>query len=347
MITRTSNNKNSFWSIIYYVFFLGLAVFLLYYCFRNINFTDLYKGLKEANQLMIWLSILAGFIAYILRALRWKILIEPLGYKPSLLRVYDALMIGYTINIVLPRVGEVTRCAILTKTNKVPIEPLFGTVVMERVIDLLCMMIAVVLVFFLRIDFFGAFLSKKIFLPLWSQIEEMEFFLFALIACLGVGFSFVYFFWRKWMRFPLVQKVKNSLDGIVQGLKSIFRMKQYLLFLLYTLGIWVCFWLTSYLVVLAVPNTAELTAADGLFLMVLGSMGWVVPVPGGMGSFHYIVALGLSVYGITFEPDGVIFATIAHESQLIPMVVLGIISFLSVSFSQKMDAKRTNNLVSK
>lgn len=339
MIKGRKSTVSGLWSTLYYIFFVCLAGFLLYYCFRNINFTDLYESLKGANQLMIWLSVLAGFVAYVLRALRWQILIEPLGYKPSLLRTYDALMIGYTINLVLPRVGEVTRCAILTKTNKIPVEPLFGTVVMERVVDLLCMLLASVLVFFLRIDFFGAFLSEKILTPFWLKLQAIEFLLFFITAFMVLVVAGIYFFWDRLLRFPLIVKVKKSVDGIVSGLKSIFVMKQRLLFVVYTICIWICFWLTSYLVILALPNTMQLDPVDGLFLMVLGSLGWVVPVPGGMGSFHYIVALGLSVYGIAFEPDGVIFAAIAHESQLIPMVVLGVISFLSVSFAQRMKAR--------
>jgi hypothetical protein len=130
-----------------------------------------------------------------------------------------------------------------------------------------------------------------------------------------------------------MHKFRTTLTGLVEGLKSVFKMKEKLHFIGYTLGIWTCYWLSSYLVIKALPSTSSLTSADGLLLMVLGSLGWIVPVPGGFGTFHTLIAWGLMMYGISFE-EGVIFATLSHETQLLVMVFFGLIALTSVSLTK-------------
>jgi uncharacterized protein (TIRG00374 family) len=324
-------------NVAYYLFFLGLAVAAMYYCFKTIKIEDFVSQLTEANYFFIVLSILMGVAAYVIRTLRWRILIKPLGYTPSSYNVYNATMIGYLANLAVPRIGEVTRCAVLNKTDKIPGNSLFGTVVVERVIDLISLFVICILVFFLKMDFFTRFISEQI-APAWNNIFSNISGLMILIACITAicALAILVLLRRKLAKLTFVQKIKSLFQGVVTGLKTIFKMKQYPLFILYTASLWICYWLMSYCVVVALPATAGLGPVDGLFLMALGSMGWVIPAPGGMGSFHFIITEGLKMYGIE---KGMVFATISHESQVLTMIILGLIALISVSV-RKLDINR-------
>lgn len=342
MEKKTVTTKRKVLNIFYYLFFLAIAVFALYNCFKDIKFDEFAAQLKSANYFLIGLSVLAGILAYVIRSLRWNILINPLGYAPTAYNTYNAVMIGYMANLAVPRIGEITRCAVLNKTNKIPVDSLFGTVVTERIIDLITLFVAIVLVFLIRMEFFTRFITEKL-MPQWEPtLQQTSFgFVALVVAIIIVSVVAIYFLFKWLLKLPSMAKLKKILLGLAEGLKSIFKMKDRFKFIGYTIIIWICYWLSSYLVIKALPSTIHLTAIDGLFLTVLGSLGWVVPVPGGMGSFHTFVAWGLTMYAIPF-PDGVIFATISHESQLLGMVFLGLIALISVSVSTNKKSK--NNL---
>ena len=329
-------------STIYYAFFLAIALAATYYCFTNVKFTDIIHQLKEANYTLIALSLIFGIIAYIIRALRWQILIKPLGHTPPLYNVYNAVMVGYLANLVVPRIGEVTRCAVLNKTNKIPADALFGTVLVERVIDLISLFILTILVFFLRMDLFSRFISERITPPLTASLANVSGWAIAIICSAVICLStLAILFWKRINNSNFIKKLKSLLQGIIAGLKTIVKMERHLTFIIYTFAIWTCFWAMSYCIAEAMDSTVWLDPVDGLFLMVLGSMGWVVPVPGGIGSFHTLIAWGLMLYGLSFE-EGVVFATISHESQIIIMIVLGLISMISVTLSSHKKSRITH-----
>ncbi|MDR1056548.1 MAG: flippase-like domain-containing protein [Prevotellaceae bacterium] len=340
--------KSKTLKIVNYLFFLALAVVLMYFCFKGVKFEDLVEELKSADYTWVLLSIVVGMAANVFRALRWRMLIKPVGYNPSAINTYHAVMIGYLVNFALPRVGEITRCAVLRKTDKAPVDVLLGTVVTERIIDMLCLLASISLVFILQYDFFGTFLSENVFSVFSSKlISSFSYMVWqwiglALLLVIG-GLVLLYMFRRELLEFSAVKKIKNIPKGILNGLKSIFRIRNLGLFLFYTLATWACYWLTSYLIMFAIPATAGLTAADALFLMVMGSLGWVAPVQGGFGAYHFMVTLGLGLYGIASE-QGVIFATISHESQAISMIFFGFISLIAVFFTNRKNKKQLESI---
>ncbi|MDR0726169.1 MAG: flippase-like domain-containing protein, partial [Prevotellaceae bacterium] len=286
-------------NIVYFLIFMLLGALALWYCFKNIKFDEFVAQLKLVNYFYIGLSMLIGFIAYIIRALRWNIMINTLGYKPSVYDTYNAVVIGYIANLAIPRIGEIARCATLYKTNKIPVNSLFGTVVTERIIDMISLLVIMFMVFFLRMELFSTFVKEKIVTPWKPVFEDLSFVLIlliivAIIVVIAVG----YIFFRRLMQRPSMHKFKTMLSGLTEGLKSVFKMKKNVHFIGYTILIWICYWLNSYLVIIAFPATAMLTPSDGLLLMAIGSLGWIVPVPGGFGSFHTLVAWGLAMYGI-------------------------------------------------
>jgi uncharacterized protein (TIRG00374 family) len=320
--------------MVYFLFFFALALFALYYCFREVKFGDLVGVLKQANYFYVGISVITGILVIFVRALRWNILIDTLDAKPSLRDTYNAIMVGYIANLAVPRLGEIIRCATLNRTNRIPVNALFGTVVTERIIDLLCLMLLAAAVFFLKMDLFSRFVAENV-LQQWKPIEENMSATTVAVAALAVLalIAALYFLGKRMWKKPFAQKIKKSLAGLFDGLISIFKMKNRIRFIVYTVIIWICYLLGCVLILESLPSTAGLTVADGLFLLVLGTMGWVVPTPGGFGTFHWIVATGLTMYGIPFE-EGLGIATLSHESQLPAMILLGFIALISVSITK-------------
>lgn len=304
--------------------FLALAVVLLYYAFRGVNTESLVEGFRNANYFWVFLSLIVGLTSHVVRSLRWNLLIEPLGYKPPLKNTFGALVIGYLANIIFPRLGEVTRCGTLRKTDKVPFESLLGTVIVERAFDVLMMLILAVVVFFVRIDFFGKFLLNEAIMPIWQKIVQLAksspFYIIIAIAVVATIFILIRknIFGQKFH-----SRVSSLFWGLIDGLKSVFTMKKRKTFLVYTILIWALYWLMTYLLVFSTEATSGLGPIDGFFILVVGSFGMAAPVQGGFGAFHVITAMGLGIYGILWE-DGLVYAVISHSSQTLLVVVLGL-----------------------
>ncbi|MDR1553526.1 MAG: flippase-like domain-containing protein [Prevotellaceae bacterium] len=305
--------------ILKYLFFLALAITLMYIAFKSIDFDYFIDGLRNVNYWLVALSVIIGIAGYVFRVLRWKILIDSLGYNVSPKNVYNATMIGYLANFTIPRIGEVIRCSVLKKTDKIDFEKTLGTVIVERCYDLIFLLFFLIFIVIIRFEMFGSFIAEKIYQPLIEKVSAIPIFLIiSAIIVIGVVL-FLFFYIRK--------RINKIIKGLISGLKTGIKMKNYKKFLVYTILIYLCYWLTGFLVLKATPTTLSLNAMDALFLFVIGAFGWVIPAQGGFGSYHILVALGLGVYGISYE-DGIVVATIAHESQVIFMILLGFVSLV-------------------
>ena len=325
---ESARKKKIIKKVLKYLLFLSIMVVLLYLSFKNILWDEMWKGLKSANIWWVVFSMIIGYVGFILRAHRWQFIIEPLGYKPSLKNTYDAVMFMYLTNMAVPRMGEVARCGALRKTEKIPFESLLGTVMLERVFDMVCLFAIGVVVVFLRLDVFGDFLNTKLW-PLFVERTSGSLVLFILLGGFVFFLILVIVFWKQIERLPFVDKIKKIWLGLLASLKSGFQLKRRRAFLFYTALIWFFYWLQGYSIILAMPETASLGAIDALFLMIVGGLGWVVPAPGGMGSYHFLVSLALlAVYAI---PNGIVFAVISHEPQIILMIIFGLISWASIA----------------
>lgn len=265
-------------------------------------------------------------------------LIEPLGHKPPLKDTFHALMTGYLTNYALPRFGEVTRCVTLSRTNKIPLDVLIGTVIIERTIDVIVLSFLVVTIFFAKIDFFGHFLKTQVFDPLHKKIFNLLDFSFITWAAVISGIIiliFVFLQYRaKLSGFSFYRKIKKIILGIFEGLKTVSGMKRRVGFVFYSVLLWFIYFLMTWVVIYSIPETSHLTALDGLFLLVIGSLGMSAPVQGGIGAFHWIIYKGLTLYGISRE-KGLVYATLSHESQTLLVVILGAYSFLMLFLERK------------
>ena len=312
-------SKQTIIKILKYLFFLALAVVLMYFAFKSVDFGKFIDGLRSVDYWLIAASVAVGIIGYVFRALRWKILINSLGYNISTKNVYNATMIGYLANFTIPRIGEIIRCTVLKKTDKIEFEKALGTVIVERCYDLFFLFAFLIFIVSIRFKVFGAFISEKIYQPIIEKISSIS--PFAIIVSIGVliALTLAIFYIRK--------KIKKIVKGLMSGLKTGISMKNRGGFIFYTFLIYFCYWLTGFLVLKAMPITAKLDALDAFFMFVVGAFGWVIPAQGGFGSYHILVALGLGIYGISYD-DGIIVATISHESQVIFMILLGFVSLV-------------------
>lgn len=306
---------------------------LLYFAFRGMSFHELIHDLRSVKYSWVILSLLFAFIAYVLRAYRWNLIIEPLNYKPPLSSTFYSLMVGYLANFAFPRIGEITRCATLAKKEKIPVDKLVGTVIIERAIDLVSLMILLLFLIILRFDTFGSFLQNSVFLPLSHKVTNTLGFSWyiwiGIFALIGSGIAAYLIFREQLSDFKLVSRIKIIIKGVIDGLKSVFHMKRRWEFLIYTVLIWFLYLLMTWVVVFSLPATSNLKLIDGLFILVIGGLGMSAPVQSGIGAYHWIVSRGLStVYTTISLESGLVFATISHESQSLLAIIMGSVSMI-------------------
>jgi len=317
----------------------------LYLSFRGVDFDHLVDDLKSANYFWVFISLICSIVGYVSRAIRWRLLIEPLNYKPPIKNVFYALMFGYFANFAFPRIGEITRCGALTKSDKIPMDSLIGTVIIERAIDLIVLIILLFVVFLVKIEVFGGFIKETVFIPLYKKIiNTVDFPIFywlIIIVLLFLAIGSLYYYRKKFKRVKFILKIRKILRGVISGVKTVTKMKSRSAFLFHTIVIWISYFLMTYVVIFAIPATSNLTPIDGLFLLVIGGLGMAAPVQGGIGAFHWIVSSALSLYGIT-KAEGLVFATIQHESQAILAILLGSFSALMLFLNSRRKSK--NNI---
>jgi len=316
----------------------------MYFAFKGISFEKIIEDLKGVNYWWVLLSLLFALLAYWARAYRWNILIEPLKHHPPLSSTFYSLMVGYLANFAFPRIGEITRCATLAKKEKIPVDKLIGTVIVERAVDLLSLIILLVFLLIIRLDTFGAFLGNSVFKPLSEKVSttlHFSWFIWIIIAGTFIGFIGLYFILREQLaKIVIVGKVKNLVKGVLSGLKTVYQMQRRWEFIFFSVLIWAFYLLMTWVVVFAVPATSELKLIDGLFILVIGGLGMSAPVQGGIGAFHWIVSRGLaSVYAFISIEDGLVYATIAHSSQAVFAILLGSLSLILLVSHKKSPGK--------
>jgi uncharacterized membrane protein YbhN (UPF0104 family) len=314
---------------IQYVFFLGLGLALLYWAYKDVDVNDITNSLAHAKWGWVITSFGLGYVAMIIRGARWNILLEPMGYKVNTWSAIHSVAFGYCMNNIVPRSGELARCGLLNRSEKVPVDKLFGTVILERIVDLLLLGCFVILVFFTHSTEIRELLNNISNINNSSPQEESNFGLylgiFAVVGLIGAFVIFKYF-----GHLTIVQKILNFTKGMGQGLKSIFKLRRKGLFLLLSLGIWGTWILMSQCMMFALEETQELGFLDSIFFMVAASFGMLVPTPGGLGSYHITAKLGLEALGRS-AAVGVTYGTITWAGKTVLELVMGAIGFIVVT----------------
>jgi uncharacterized protein (TIRG00374 family) len=235
-------------------------------------------------------------------------------------------MIGYMANTAVPRMGEFARCGVLSKKEKIPFNTLFGTVVSERIFDLIVLAVLIFLVTIFQLDLLGDFMQRN-FGPFFENIFTNIFSILIFVASILVLFAIVgYLIWHfreKIKSLKMYDSVRRFLDGLWLGIKTIKRMQQKGLFLIYTFFIWLFYAIMVYLPFFMLPETSQLTFIDGLTVLAIGSLGIVAPVPGGIGAYHYIVKVTLTELYQVEANAAMSFATISHAGQTLLNILAG------------------------
>ena len=299
---------------------LLIAGGLLYWMYRDFDFAEARRiFLDEMNIWWLFASLIPITLSHILRGLRWLITLEPLGYRPKTGDSIDSIFVAYASNVLVPRVGEVSRCAVLTKYDKVPFSKALGTLVAERLIDMLLVLLFVCVMLLTQLDVFLSLFAQTgtneaSFAELFSSPKT-----YAIIAAV-VGACVV--LWLLLKKTRLYAKVKQAVGGFVDGLLSLKTMNRKGLFLLYTIGIWVGYFLEFYLAFFCFPFTAELTVVQGLVIFAAISLAIVIPTPNGAGPWHFVVISMMTLYGVS-NTDASSFALIVHTFQTLGVIMLG------------------------
>jgi len=324
-------------SIIKYLLLLFAAGALLLLAFRGMNVNKILNEILRANMLWVAFSGIISIIAFIIRAHRWNLLIEPLGYTPPLKKTTYSLMVGYFANLAFPRLGEVSRCAALSKAEAIPFNKLLGTVIVERIIDVISLLICMLLVAALEFKRFGNFFHETIFNPFVKKFDQLSgspILLSIIIIVLIALISVLIYFGRKNKTNGKETAFSKLTKGFIDGLRSVAKLKQPGLFIFHSIFIWVLYYLSVYVALFAFPFTSGLGPGAALFLLVAGGLGMSAPVQGGIGAYHLLVSQGLVLYGLSQE-DGLTFATLLHSLQLILVIIMGIASLLLLFSSRK------------
>lgn len=327
--------------VLKFLAFLVVGVFLLWLAFRKTNFTVLWSELRVANYSWLLLSVFFGALAYLSRARRWELLINPLGFRPSFLNTFYALMVGYIANLALPRIGEITRCVALGKKEKIPVDQLIGTVVVERTIDFFSLMIILIVLIFTSSDTIVNFLRESIFKPLQEKIYlvfGVTWILWlVLFIILVAGLIALVRYKHNLRKLRFFAKVFDVLRGIMDGLKTITSLERKWEFIFHTFFIWLNYALMTWVIVFALESTSHITFPQSIFLLVIGGLAMAAPVQGGLGVFHYTISRGMIIMGVPME-DGLVYALLTHESQLIFVAIVGALSFFLLFRTDKEDA---------
>lgn len=331
--------KKTVFSVLKYLLFLGIGVGLLWLVTKDSDWKEIMRYIQSADIKFIIIALIIGILSHLFRALRWNLLINSTSYKSSTSVTFYSVMVGYLANMAIPRIGEITRCGVLSKTKKIPFGLLFGTVISERAFDLITLLALVIITISLQFGFLSEFLNKYIFDSLGAKFSNATGAILLTIALLLAVIALMYFSYR--LILPYLRKTKyffkfkRLLVSFLNGIKTILKNDKKWLFMFYTILIWSCYFLMLYVCFFTLDGTSHLTPIDGLTVMVIGSIGILAPVPGGIGAYHFIViALLVEVYSIN-NTIASSFAHIAYTTQFGLVIIGGTISYLVLVFLQK------------
>ena len=306
--------------------FASIGVSLLYFAFKGVDLKAVGKEMGNAKLEWIGLSMLVGLGAVVSRGMRWKLVLDSMGYRSTSWRTSYAIGIGYLINMVFPRAGEVARATALRRSDKIPVDVLLGTIIVERLIDLIIVSILLGITLILTYPE----LQKLLASTQGSESAANEGGIPWLWIALALGLLAAWLLRKRFFKTSLGQRVQSFLRGLSQGFTSIVRLDKPWAYLGHTVFIWASYFVMIYVCFFAMPATESIQIDQSLFVMMAASMGIVVPVPGGVGAYHYLVAKALEVLSVPY-PEGLAFATLVHASQTIMLMSTGVIGFIGLS----------------
>lgn len=307
---------------------LLLGVVILYWIYGNFDFTRITEALKSMDMWWFWVSCVFGVLSHAIRGWRWRLTLAPLGFKPANDNCVYSIFIAYAANLVVPRVGEVSRCVVLERYDKVPFAQSLGTLVSERLVDTLMVFLITFAAVVSQWKVFHAFLLEAggISSGVFSSVGRMAVLLLSVLAVALV----LYFIIRK---MSLWTRIKSFIAHFWEGFISLSKMRNFWLFIIETVGIWFCYFMQFYLCFFCFDFSSGLSVAAALLLFVAGSVAVVVPTPNGAGPWHFAVMSIMMLYGVSSTDAGA-FALIVHSLQTLLVALLGIVGLVMLQFKR-------------
>jgi len=337
--------KQKLFNVLKFLAFISIGIYLFWKVYKDQPIDELIESAQHVNYWWIGLGLLIGILSHFIRALRWGIALDSMGISARRDNLFHSVMVGYLANLVIPRMGEVSRAAVLKKYNQVPFSSGFGTIVSERIIDLLLLGAATVYVVLFENNIILQFFQNN---PAISEnvqalLSARNLIIISIVVLVAIiGYLFLMF--KKGTEHSLLSKISIKLQTFKEGLFSIFKLNKPLLYILYSILIWLCYYLMLYVSfpAFSFSETMDFGAGAILVVFVLGSYGMVAPVQGGIGAYHFMVISALIIYGLD-DSNARLFALIVHVSQTIMLIVVGLISLSVLPLINRKILKEDNN----
>ena len=340
------------WNILQYFIFLGGGVFLIWWQFHKMTSGQVIKFKQALSHADYWLLVPVIFMAlasHLSRALRWRILMAPMGYKPSVFNAFGVTMVGYLANSFVPRLGEILKCTMLGKYEKIPVQKLIGTVVIERLFDILCYFVFIIITVLIQYKLVGNFVKDELTsmvnnstgLPLWARGALT-------IAAIILAAWLLRFIVKRYAASKFILRLKNFILGLREGISSIKKLQKRGWFLFYTLFIWSMYLLQIYVGFFAIRDVSHLGLDAACSVLSLATLAMII-TPGGLGTFPTAIFLVLSLYKIdpsTGEAFGwLMWGTTTFIILFFGLLCLGLLFFLNKNNRQDALLKETISLV--
>jgi len=319
-----------------YLIFIIISSVLMYFAFKDQNISEIISMMSYVDYKFILISMICGAFAIVSRGLRWGFLIESLGYKASNKNCIHTVSIGYLTNILIPRAGEISRCTSLQQAENIPFNKLFGTIILERLIDLVILIILVFIAFIYKFAEISSFFEKVLGTNTASNSNNT---LLIVLCIFGAILLFIQLFKKRLLKFSFFKKIQNIVKGLKDGLTSFNNLKEKTPFITHTIFIWLMYVVMTFICFFAIEETKHLNILDGIYITIIGGLGMVVPSQGGIGSYHLAVKLGLSGIGIAMQP-ALLFAFAVHTAQTLMTIIFGLFSSF-ILLSTKKNVRKT------
>ena len=305
---------------------LILGIIILYFLYRKTNFSELWSTIKEANWWVLSFSLIFGLMGNVFRGIRWNLLIKPLGYQSKTSRLVYAVLGSYAVNFAIPRAGELWRCVVTSKNEKVPFQKLIGTIVVDRLFDVVMVGLFILAAFIFNVKIFY---KNRMLFNLPDMLTSPGFYIVLAVAVI-ISMVFLIVFKNNW----IVKKIRNFFTEMWCDMVKVWNMKDKTRFLLYTFSIWISYFLFFYITFYAFDFTSNLGIAAGLFVFSLGSISMMIPSNGGLGPWQAAIVIGLAAYMVNKE-QAIAFATAVFAFQSIWTVICGMYGIVMLSAVKK------------
>ena len=333
--------KKAILTIIKYLFFLGLGIFLVWWSIHKMgdkNWEECKTALKSARFILFIPVFFILMASHVSRAMRWKILMKPMGYNPSLVNTFFAVMVGYLANLAVPRLGEVLKCTILGKYEKVPPDKLVGTILVERAIDVVSLIIVFIIAIGTQASIIGDYAKDTIRKNFLSGNKQMIIVKLAIVLVTVVFLYFVLrFIFKKYNNLGFVKKINIIFKGVGAGLNSVKTMENKGVFIFHSIFIWCCYAAGTYIGFFVIPQTSNLPVAAAFPVLAFASIGMII-TPGGIGTYQLFIMQVMELYGINIA-YGYANGLLQWVAQFFIILIVGFICLLALPYYNRKSTK--------